>query len=62
MKNFVEIINEVAFGGNVGFSEMVAFYQKANPSEIKQMEKIIKNDNWNGFKKLIKRVLNVSLV
>lgn len=62
MKTYVQILNEIAFGGNVGFSEMVAFYQKANEKEIGQMEKIIKADDWNGFKKLIKRVLNVNLV
>jgi len=62
MKNFIQILNEVAFGGNVGFSEMVKFYQVANPQEIKQMEKVIKDDNWVTFKKLIKRVLNVNLV
>lgn len=62
MKNFVQILNEVAFGGNVGFSEMVKFYQVASPQEIKQMEKVIKNDDWPSFKKLIKRVLGVNLV
>ena len=62
MKSFTQIINEVAFGGNVGFSEMVDFYQKANPQEIKQMEKVIKSDDWSAFRKLIKRVLNVNLV
>ena len=62
MKNYVEILNEVAFGGNVGFSEMVRFYQVANPQEIKQMEKVIKDDDWAAFKKLIKRVLKVDLV
>lgn len=62
MKNFVQILNEIAYGGNVGFAEMVDFYQKANPKEIKQMESIIKNNDWTSFKKLIKKVLDVDLV
>ena len=61
IKTFTRILNEVAYGGNIGFQEMAAFYQKASASEIKQMEKIIRAEDWPGFKKLIKRVLKVSL-
>ena len=61
IKTFIKIINEIAFAGNVGFQEMTQFYQKASPSEIKEMEAIIKASDWKGFKKIIKRVLNVSL-
>lgn len=56
-----ENIKEAAYSMNIGFEEMVVFYQKASPSEIKKMEKIIKSENWNGFKKMIKKVLNVDL-
>ena len=62
MKTYVQILNEIAFGGNVGFAEMVAFYQTASPAEMKEMEKVTKANDWDGFKKLIKRVLNVKLV
>lgn len=54
-------MNEIAYGGNIGFQEMAAFYQKASASEIKQMEKIVRSEDWPGFKKLIKRVLKVDL-
>ena len=57
----VQILNEIAYGGNIGFTEMAAFYQKASPKEIKEMEKVVKAEDWNGFKKLIQRVLNVNL-
>jgi len=56
-----EIIQEVSYKYNIGFQEMVQFYGKASQSEIKQMEKLIKNVNWNGFKKLIKNVLGIDL-
>jgi len=46
---------------NIGFEEMVKFYNEANPKEIKQMEQIIKRDDWNRFKALIKKVLGVQL-
>jgi hypothetical protein len=54
-------MNEVSYKYNIGFQEMVQFYQKASSSEVKKMESLIKNDNWNGFKKLIKDVLGIQL-
>jgi hypothetical protein len=61
IKSFTRILNEMVYGGNIGFAEMAEFYQKATPQEIKAMEKIIRVEDWVGFKKLIKRVLKVSL-
>ena len=55
------IINEAAYDGNIGFQEMAMFYQKATDSEIKQMEKIIKNEDWDAFKNLIYKILRVKL-
>lgn len=54
-------MSEASYKYNIGFQEMVEFYKKADPIEIKRMEKLIKTDNWNGFKKLIKKVLGVDL-
>ena len=62
MKTFVKILNEIAFGGNIGFEEMVKFYQKATSADTAEMEKVIRANDWNAFKKLIKRVLKVNLV
>jgi len=56
-----ELMKEVAGKFNIGFEEMVRFYNKANPQEISQMEKIIKNNDWGRFKALIKKVLGVQL-
>ncbi len=46
---------------NVGFEEMVKFYNEASPKQIKQMEKIVKNNDWGKFKALIKSVLGIQL-
>ena len=62
IKTFTKILNEVAFGGNIGFEEMVRFYQKASPDQVKEMEKLTKASDWKGFKRLIKKVLKVNLV
>ena len=46
---------------NIGFEEMVKFYNEASPQEIKKMEKIVKNNDWQKFKALIKSVLGIQL-
>ena len=56
-----EDMKEAAYRFNVGFEEMVKFYNQATPAQIKQMEKIVKTNNWNKFKALIKKVLGVEL-
>jgi len=61
MKSFEQLITEAAYPGNVGFQEMVTFYQKASSSQIKTMENIIKKNDWKGFKKMIDDVLGISL-
>jgi enolase len=53
--------NEASYSGNLGFEEMVKFYDKASDDEINKMEKFLKNDDWDGFKKLIKKVLGILL-
>jgi len=60
MKDFKNLI-EMTYPGNIGFSEMVSFYQEATDSQIKEMETIIKKSDWNGFKRLIQKVLKVKL-
>jgi hypothetical protein len=54
-------LGESAYPGNIGFKEMVVFYQKASKEQINQMEKIIAGNDWNKFKELIKKVLGVIL-
>lgn len=46
---------------NVGFQEMVDFYNAADPKQIKRMERIVKASDWRKFKALIKEVLGVEL-
>ena len=59
--NILNQMNELSYPGNLGFAEMVQFYREARDSDIAKMEKCLKNDDWEGFKKLIKTVLGVSL-
>lgn len=57
-----DIMNEAVGKFNIGFEEMVNFYNVANPQEIKKMERIIKNNDWLKFKNLIKKVLGIELM
>ncbi|GEM_PF-3006805 len=54
-------LREASYAGNIGFEEMVKFYRSASDNEIEIMEKIIKRNDWNAFKKLIEKVLGISL-
>ena len=54
-------LDEAAYDGNIGFSELTLFYQKANRSDISKMEKTIKDEDWDGFKRLIYNILNITL-
>ncbi len=56
-----EAIQEASYAGNIGFEEMVNFYQEATNMQIKAMESLIKNGSWTGVKKLFKKVLGISL-
>ena len=56
-----ELIKEAAYAGNIGFQEMIQFYQKASEEQIKKMEVMIKKKSWNGVKALFKLVLGVEL-
>lgn len=55
------MITEAAYPGNVGFQELVKFYNVASKRQIDEMEKVIKAEDWDGFKKMIQKVLNVKL-
>jgi hypothetical protein len=57
-----EAIKEASYAGNIGFVEMVQFYQKATAQQIKQMESLVKKNSWIGVKKLFKNVLGVQLM
>jgi len=54
-------LDEAAYMGNIGFTEMVEYYQKASNAQIKEIEKVIKKDDWDGFKNLIFKVLGKKL-
>ena len=54
-------VAEAAYPGNIGFEEMTEFYQVGSKQEIKEMEKIIKQGDWNKFRLLIKKVIGKEL-
>jgi len=61
MKTFKDKLQEQSYKNNLGFSEMMMFYQEASEKQIKEMERVAKAEDWEGFKKLIHKVLGVKL-
>lgn len=66
VEKYIERTDEVVSAKNIGFEEMVKFYQNASKSELKMMEKLLKDkdtslEQWAKFKSLIRKVLGVNL-
>ena len=63
LKNYIlaPTVAEAAYPGNLGFEELMNFYQVASKQEIKEMEKVIKEGDWNKFRLLIKKVIGKEL-
>jgi enolase len=66
MKTYKELItygafSEAAYPGNIGFEEMARYFQVASDKEIETLEKYIQNEDWEGFKMQIYKVLGVKL-
>ena len=63
-KNYIlapENLDEAAYPGNIGFEELVEFYQVASDQEIVKMINCIENNDWMGFRNMIYKVLGVKL-
>ena len=54
-------ISELAYIGNIGFTEMVKFQKVATRAQKKKMDRAVADENWNAFKAIIKKVVGVSL-
>jgi len=62
-------LNEASYDYNLGFEELVLFYQKATDKEIQELEIFLKklddtqisSKDWDTFRKLIKKVTGILL-
>lgn len=52
----------MTYENNIGFEEMVNFYKVANNQEIEEMELLVDLQNWQGVKRLFKKVLGIKLI
>jgi len=55
------MIKEAAYKGNLGVMEYFQLIQKANKKEVKEIEKAVKEEDWETYKKLVKKILGINL-
>lgn len=60
MQSF-KILFEAVYENNLGFVEMMNFFKNASEKEIDQMKKVVDEENWVEYKKLIYKVLKIKL-
>jgi hypothetical protein len=61
-KNYIinyKMINEGAnlIEGAVAWDDLTLFYKKANKSTVDKMVELVKNEDWEAFKKLIYSII-----
>lgn len=56
-----EILDEVAYDGNLGFHEMFLFYNKADDSMVDTLENLIKRKRFKDAWKLVQKVTGTKL-
>lgn len=54
-------LDEVAYDGNLGFHEMMLFYQKATKEQERKMERFLERGLWNKVYELLKLVTGIAL-
>lgn len=57
-----EMFAEAAYRGNLGLMELVQFRKVASPEQNAKMDEIVANKDWEGFRAIIKEVLNIELL
>jgi hypothetical protein len=54
-------LDEASYSGNIGFEELSKFYKAASNEQKKEMDKILEREDWNAFKNLIRKVVDIKL-
>ena len=58
-RQIVKNLWEASCPDNVGFVEMVKSYQTATQAQTEKMGKRCRNNDWDGFEKLINKVVRM---
>lgn len=59
--NLILEILEMSYEGNIGLTEMVKFFQIANPQQVKQFEELMSQNNLPEAWNLVQQVVGVKL-
>ena len=54
-------IIEASYKGNIGAIEMMKLFKNASDKEMMKIDKVINKEDWEGYKKLVKKILGVNL-
>ena len=54
-------IFEASYKGNVGMVEMMQLYQIMSDKEIENLERVIADEDWDTYKKIVKWYLDIDL-
>jgi hypothetical protein len=54
-------LHELSYTSNLGFQEIMMFYQKATHNQIEELERVCKKADWESFKRLVHNVLGIQL-
>lgn len=61
LRAYIKNLVETAYPGNLGFQEMMKFYNVATPEEEQEMDDVVERGDARAFTSLIARVLKVKL-
>jgi len=62
-EHILKKLNEATYKGNLGFEEMVKFWNKAKKEDLQAMNKILSKPkpSFDEFKELIRKVVGIEL-
>lgn len=61
LQKYIIQLREASYQGNIGFEEMIKFYQDASPSQIRHLENLIDDDKEREAWRYLQQVTDVEL-
>lgn len=62
LRKYILELQEASYKGNLGFEEMMKFYQDASPTQIRRLEDLIDDDKEREAWRYVQQVTGTQLV